>query len=69
MSETVIRANCDVCGEVELSQDDIILVRRPGRDRSDGYAFVCCDGVQVRPANKKVVAVLLVAGTQSVVSF
>lgn len=60
MMQTVIRANCDVCGEVELGPDDLMIVRLP--PEGDHYVFACCDGMQTRPANKKAVAVLLVAG-------
>ena len=61
---TRITTWCDVCGEIELDPDEIVIVRR-SRTRSH-YAFAHCDGIMIRPAKRRVVAILEMAGVESV---
>jgi len=60
---TTIRTTCNRCGDVELTTHDIGLELTP--ERSTGsYRFECpfCSSMQRRPANHRVVSILLATG-------
>jgi hypothetical protein len=61
-----IRANCPTCGRVDMPADAISLEVVDDGDRGH-YAFRCpdCGAEVVRPADRKVVALLLAAGASS----
>ena len=48
---TIIKATCPVCGDIQLSRDQVRLVLHPVRDRSF-YSFTCnsCDDEVRKPA-------------------
>src|SRR3954453_19105879 len=60
---TIIKATCPMCGDVQLSRDDVRLVLHPVRDRSF-YSFVCtqCDDEVRKPAGPEVVRLLRMGG-------
>lgn len=60
---TTIKTMCERCGDVELRADDLSLELDPNRDTGT-YLFVCpsCLTLQRRPANARVVTVLLATG-------
>ena len=60
---TTIRTTCNRCGDVELTTSDIGLELTA--ERSTGsYRFECpfCSSIQRRPANHRVVSILLATG-------
>ena len=62
---TTIRTTCDLCGDVELTTSDIRLELAPAATTGN-YRFVCpfCTQVQRRPANTRVVSILLATGVE-----
>ena len=60
---TIIKATCPVCGDVELTHEQIRLVMHPVRDRSF-YEFVCgtCEEEVRKPAGPEVVRLLRLGG-------
>lgn len=60
---TTIKTTCDRCGDVELQPADLALELDPTQE-SGMYRFTCptCVSVQRRPANPRVVNVLLATG-------
>lgn len=60
---TIIKATCPVCGDVELTHEQVRLVMHPVKDRSF-YAFVCegCDDEVRKPAGPEVVRLLKLGG-------
>lgn len=60
---TTIRTTCEGCGDVELTTADIAL-ELTGAGEAGSYRFVCptCSTVQVRPATRRVVSILLATG-------
>jgi len=60
---TTIRTTCQDCGDVELSTSDIAL-ELTGAGDAGSYRFTCpiCLSVQVRPATRRVVSILLATG-------
>lgn len=60
---TTIKTTCEYCGDVELLPDDLALEVDPLEDGS-AYCFVCpiCIRTQRRPANSRVVSILLATG-------
>ena len=60
---TTIRTTCQGCGDVELSTHDIAL-ELTGAGDSGSYRFSCpsCSSVQIRPATRRVVSILLATG-------
>jgi hypothetical protein len=60
---TTIRTTCQGCGDVELSTTDIAL-ELTGTGDAGSYRFSCpsCLSVQVRPATRRVVSILLATG-------
>ena len=60
---TTIKTTCDRCGDVELIPDDLALELDPNEE-SGTYRFECpsCGSIQRRPANPRVVSVLLATG-------
>ncbi|MFV1969539.1 MAG: hypothetical protein ACC683_00890 [Acidimicrobiia bacterium] len=60
---TTIRTTCQGCGDVELSTADIAL-ELTGAGVAGSYRFSCpsCMAVQVRPATRRVVSILLATG-------
>jgi hypothetical protein len=60
---TTIRTTCRHCGDVELTPLDLTLELEPQGDTGQ-YRFSCpfCDFIQRRPANGRVVSILLAAG-------
>ena len=60
---TTIRTSCPLCGDVELAPSDLTLRLTPD-DGTGTYLFQCphCDDVQRRPANHRVVSILLATG-------
>lgn len=60
---TTIKTTCQYCGDIELHPADLALELDPAQ--SDGtYRFECpfCIRVQRRPANSRVVSILLATG-------
>ena len=60
---TTIKTTCAACGDLELSSDELTLELAP--EMATGrYRFACpfCRVVQDRPANERVVAILLAIG-------
>jgi hypothetical protein len=60
---TTIKTTCSRCGDVELSPSDLVLELDP--TESEGtYRFECvlCGETERRPANPRVVSVLLATG-------
>lgn len=62
---TTIRTTCERCGDVELTTDDIALELAPS-GTTGNYRFQCpfCASVQRRPANNRVVSILLATGVE-----
>ncbi len=60
---TTIKTTCDSCGDVELRPDQLALELDPHQE-SGSYRFECplCGAMQRRPANPRVVSVLLATG-------
>lgn len=60
---TTIKTTCTRCGDIHLTPDDVALELRPGGREGD-YRFRCptCTFQQTRPANSRVVSVLLATG-------
>jgi hypothetical protein len=60
---TTIKTTCSWCGDVQLTPADLALELTPSQDEGN-YRFVCptCATVQRRPANARVVSVLLATG-------
>ena len=60
---TTIKTTCERCGDVELEPSDMSLELDPTQE-SGVYLFTCpnCVGIQRRPANPRVVSVLLATG-------
>jgi hypothetical protein len=60
---TTIKTTCSRCGDIHLTPDDVALELRPGGREGD-YCFKCptCTAEQRRPANSRVVSVLLATG-------
>jgi len=60
---TTIKTTCSTCGDVELTPDDLALELEPSEE-SGSYRFNCpvCGLVERRPANARVVSVLLATG-------
>lgn len=60
---TTIKTTCSWCGDVQLTPADLALELTPSQDEGS-YRFVCptCATVQRRPANARVVSVLLATG-------
>lgn len=60
---TTIRATCPKCGEVEMGAQAILLNVRES-DGEGTYSFSCpvCDETVEKPADRKVVMLLLSAG-------
>jgi len=62
---TTIKTTCDWCGDIHLTPDEVALELRPGGREGD-YWFRCpaCASPQRRPANSRVVNVLLATGVR-----
>ena len=60
---TTIKTTCSMCGDVELKPADLVLELSPSEDEGT-YRFNCpeCSGLERRPANARVVSVLLATG-------
>ena len=60
---TTIRTSCPLCGDVELAPADLALRLAPCRGTGT-YQFRCphCEQLQQRPANHRVVSILLATG-------
>lgn len=60
---TTIKTTCEHCGDIELHPEDLALELDPMGDAGN-YRFHCpfCGTVQRRPANSRVVNVLLATG-------
>ena len=60
---TTIKTTWSQCGDIHLTPDDVALELRPGGREGD-YCFRCptCTAQQRRPANSRVVSVLLATG-------
>ncbi len=60
---TTIRTTCAVCGDVELIPTDLSL-ELTATSGTGTYVFSCpeCGGTQRRPANHRVVSILLATG-------
>jgi len=60
---TTIRTTCNRCGDVELTTSDIAL-ELTSESSTGTYRFECpfCGVVQRRPANHRVVSILLATG-------
>lgn len=62
---TTIRTTCDRCGDVELTTEDLGLLLDADGEQGR-YRFTCplCGDVQHRPANHRVVSILLATGVR-----
>jgi hypothetical protein len=60
---TTIKTTCSRCGDVHLTPNDLALELTPSSDEGN-YRFTCpvCQELQRRPANARVVSVLLATG-------
>ena len=60
---TTIRTSCPVCGDVELAPSDLSL-QLEAETGVGTYHFECphCEQTQARPANHRVVSILLATG-------
>jgi protein tyrosine phosphatase (PTP) superfamily phosphohydrolase (DUF442 family) len=60
---TTIRTSCSLCGDVELVPSDLSL-ELVAANGTGSYLFVCphCEEEQRRPANHRVVSILLATG-------
>ncbi|MGI9648311.1 MAG: hypothetical protein ACR2OI_07305 [Acidimicrobiia bacterium] len=65
---TTIKTTCSACGDVELAANDLVLELTP-MDATGRYSFSCpfCESHQFRPANERVVAILLAVGVSYIV--
>ncbi len=65
---TTIKTTCSACGDVELAAEDLVLELTP-LEASGRYVFDCpfCESTQHRPANERVVAILLAIGVTYIV--
>lgn len=65
---TTIKATCPTCGEVELTPDDIEL-RVCNDAPASSYLFECpmCSSVVRKPADDRVIQLLISGGVQAVV--
>ncbi len=65
---TTIKTTCSTCGDVELAADDLLLELTP-MEGTGRYSFICpfCESNQYRPANERVVAILLATGVAYIV--
>ena len=65
---TTIKTTCAACGDVELRATDLTLELTPSQ-ATGRYEFTCpyCETAQYRPANERVVAILLATGVRYVV--
>ena len=66
---TTIKTTCSSCGDVELRSDDLTL-ELAASQATGQYRFTCpyCERFEYRPANERVVAILLATGVPYVVS-
>jgi hypothetical protein len=64
-SVTTIRANCPVCGDVQLTPRDL-TVRVCAEDESGAYVFQCprCESSVAKDANQHVVDLLVASGVR-----
>ena len=62
---TTIKATCPVCGEVALTADDVVLRIGP-TSSSNSYGFSCprCTDFVTKPADERVVRLLLSGGVK-----
>lgn len=60
---TTIRTTCKRCGDIELTTEDVGLELAED-DSTGNYRFECpeCGSVQRKPANHRVVSILLATG-------
>ena len=60
---TTIKTTCSRCGDVHLTPRDLALELAPSSDEGS-YSFTCpmCHKLETRPANARVVSVLLATG-------
>lgn len=60
---TTIKTTCRLCGDIEITPDDVRLELEPG-GREGEYLFTCPQCLQEhrKPANQRVVGVLLATG-------
>ena len=60
---TTIKATCPICGEVDLTADDILL-RIAAAEGSNTYGFTCptCAEFVEKPADERIVRLLLSGG-------
>lgn len=60
---TTIKTTCEFCGDIELLPGDLSLELDPSQDEGV-YRFECplCIRLQRRPANPRVVSILLATG-------
>lgn len=60
---TTIKTTCSRCGDIHLTPSDLALELSPSQDEGT-YRFTCpmCAGEQRRPANPRVISVLLATG-------
>lgn len=60
---TTIKTTCSICGDVELKPADLVLELDPSEEEGT-YRFNCpeCSALERRPANARVVSVLLATG-------
>jgi len=65
---TTIKTTCSACGDVELAATELVLELTP-MDATGRYSFSCpfCEANQFRPANERVVAILLAVGVSYIV--
>lgn len=66
---TTIKTTCSACGDVELAADELLLELTP-MEATGRYSFDCpfCESNQYRPANERVVSILLAVGVSYIVS-
>lgn len=66
---TTIKASCPLCGEVSLTADDILL-RIGSSEAQNTYGFDCptCSEFVEKPADERVIKLLLSGGVMPVVS-
>lgn len=66
---TTIKTTCSRCGDVHLTPGDLALELAPSSDEGS-YTFICpvCQEQQRRPANARVVSVLLATGVSYQIS-
>lgn len=66
---TTIKASCPLCGEVSLTADDILL-RIGATEVENTYGFDCpiCTEFVEKPADERVIKLLLSGGVMPVVS-